>query len=223
MDEEPDLVKLRSLPDVALIKGMGRGERFTARQRRCLAELYRRYADGVYAYSKRKYGTILKTSDEAQSFVGNVFVEFRKGAHRFDSRIAKKPEEIPKLIKCWLKKKADWLAMATLVTEENVSARQTEIDLSRVPSPQASRRSPQFLAVLHRMRGILHRMPAKARDVLLTSAGFRDYESEQFNLPEDVQDDLCKKWGIPSRNALSQYRLRQIDLLKDALMQARVA
>jgi hypothetical protein len=224
MDDKCDPTRYGKMSDVDLIKGMGTEKECTAVERLCLAEFHCRYSRGVYAYCVKRYSSLIKGKSEALAFVDEVFLDFRKGSTRFNPALAKTPDDIPKLIRCWLKKRADWLASKQLVVEENVAASRIDLDPAKLRFREAGgRRSPQFVAALRRMRLLLHRMPEKAQDVLLTSFSYRDFESGVFLLPQQVQDELCKKWSIPSPNALSQYRLRQIKLLMHEMTQSLVA
>src|SRR5947207_2095110 len=76
-------------------------------RRRCIEVLYGRYAPGLYRHCKKMYWADLRSSDALAAFVGEVFMRFIESG-RFDPNVAKRPDEIQKLVNCWLRKQAYW-------------------------------------------------------------------------------------------------------------------
>ena len=217
--DEGNLAGVAAMNDAQLIQSFAGSNAYDERARAAMGEFYRRYAEGLFAHCRIKYRRQLRGRDETRCFVGAVFLRFRQYAHRFDVKVAKQPEELAKLVRCWLSKQAEWTIREWMTAAENKEASNVDVELVGLSAPKVHRRSPRFISQLRRLRAELATMPAKDRDIIRTSYKYHDPEADTFLLPDHVQDELCTKWGFPTRNALVQYRLRKLKQLRGALLE----
>jgi hypothetical protein len=184
-----------------------------------LGELYRRYSQGLYAHCMKLYGKELAGSDEVKAFVGRVFLRFQKYADRFNPDIARCPEEIPKLIRCWLAKQACWAIGEYRVESENQEAGRANIDPAELASnPRPQRPSRRFLLNLRKLRHVLRGWHEKDRDIIMTSIRHLDPDTGKFHVPDAEQERLRSAWGFASSNSLVKYRSRRLEDLRTTML-----
>lgn len=205
--------------DADLVRLAADGDGTSATARDALTELFCRYAPGLFAHCAKLYGRELNDKDEIMAFAGEVFLRFQKCAANFDPTKARCPAEIPKLIKCWLAKQAQWAIAAYRVEKENQAAARTDLDVERLPARTGRPpRSKQFLIHLRKLRTVLRHWPEKDRDILITSFRHRDPVTGKFHLPEDEQERLRTTWKFESNNSLLKYRTRRLQDLRTAML-----
>ncbi len=184
--------------------------------RTALGTLYRRFAPGVFAHIKKVYGHLGLSEDDIRDLVTDTFMRFKDSAGRFDASVAKTPEGVPKLIRCWMKKHAKWAVLNHNVAAENRSAAML-LD-PELPAATTLPRSKAELTQIRRIRKYLHARPEKAQDVLRTSIKYYDDETRSFRVPREIQDSLMQRWGFATPNALVQYRLREFRKLTNVML-----
>jgi hypothetical protein len=208
--------------DGDLVRLIGRIDMPSMVRRTAKAEFYTRFAPSMFVYCLKCHGSEFGAQgdrdSEIKSFIGEVMMRFFDAAAKFDPDVAKTPGDVPKLIRCWLKRQAEWTIRDWFPPPVVASTPDPEDLFSQSPQ-ERQRRTRKQIVQRWRLRKVLREMPERARDIIITSIKYRDSASGVFRLPDHIEAALCTKWNFNSSNALVQYRKRKWEELQSRMRQ----
>jgi DNA-directed RNA polymerase specialized sigma24 family protein len=184
----------------------------TNKARDSLGRIYQRFIARVYAFCYRRCRPFLPSDILLEGFVEDLFFRFVRSADKIKLDESGSADEIERqLLSCFhgharweLKsviKKAATTDQLTDTIMRDIATSGTNIDIPSSRTVNTNRL---------KLRAELEKLDPRARDVLLTSYQHQDLNTHQFQLPDHVRDELCKRCNFSTPNALAQYRLRRI-------------
>jgi len=185
-----------------------------------LGRIYERFISRVNAYCVRRCRPFLPPDNPLEDFVETLFFRFIRSADKIYIRNHRSIGDIEgQLLYCfyghavWALKDALKKAVSsdqlTDAIMRDIATPGTNVDIPSTPVVSANRT---------KLRAELDKLDPRACDVLLTSYQHQNLDSHQFQLPEDIRDELCRRCNFPTPNALAQYRLRRITDLRLKLL-----
>lgn len=188
----------------------------SAEAKDALGRVYSRFAPRVYAYCLKRVRFSLPPEYLLDEFVETVFFRFVRSAHRIRLHNCQSLSDIEAQLLACLHGHISWALRDVLETATKVEQHADAI-MRDIGTPRSETELPTSPVVARnraRLREELTRMGERASDVLLTSYQYQDLVSREFQLPTQVRDELCKRCGFKTPNALAQYRLRRIAELR---------
>ena len=193
---------------------------FSNEARDSLGRLFDRFMMRVYGYCRRHCLSRLPIDIPLDEFVETVFFRFVRSADKIRLQNEASTDDIERQLLSCFHRHAEWAlrdaGKKKATTEEltdvvmrDIATQSTNVDLPSNPRVAANRA---------KLEAELNKLDSRASDVLVTSYQHQNLDTREFQLPEDVRVELCKRCNFSSANALAQYRLRRINELRSKLL-----